>query len=113
MKKLKNENRLLKYLIFIIICLGLIFSISFKANNQDELQIVYKKVEKYFKSNDNSELRRNCVAFSLDKKNNIIIVVLVDNSEKQQINFKKKINIDINSKYIIFEQGNPAHLYYD
>lgn len=68
MKKLKNENRLLKYLIFIIICLGLIFSISFKANNQDELQIVYKKVEKYFKSNDNSELRRNCVAFSLDKK---------------------------------------------
>ncbi len=100
-------------IIFIIICLGLIFSISFKANNQDELQIVYKKVEKYFKSNDNSELRRNCVAFSLDKKNNVIIVVLVDNSEKQQINFKNKINVDINSKYIIFEQGNPAHLYYD
>ena len=100
-------------IIFIIICLGLIFSISFKANNQDELQIVYKKVEKYFKSNYNSELRRNCVAFYLDKKNNVIIVVLVDNSEKQQINFKNKINVDINSKYIIFEQGNPAHLYYD
>ena len=79
-----------KILIFIIICLGLIFSISFKTTNQDELQSVYKKVEKYFKSNDNSELRRNCVAFSLDK-----------------------INIDINSKYIFFEQGNSAHLYYD
>ena len=67
------------------------------------LQDTYNAIGNYF--GDNSVDRSNLGAFYLDEENNIIVVILVDNSELKQNEFLEKANID--SKFIKFEQGGP------
>ena len=97
----------MKKLIILTLCFILTL-VTFGCGNKNvqkptNLQDTYSAVGNYF--GDSSVDRSNLGAFYLDEENNIIVVILVDNSESKQEEFLEKANID--SKYIKFEQGGP------
>lgn len=97
----------MKKLIILTLCFILTL-VTFGCGNKSvqkptNLQDTYNAVGNYF--GDSSVDRSNLGAFYLDEENNIIVIILVDNSELKQEEFLEKANID--SKYIRFEQGGP------
>lgn len=97
----------MKKLIILTLCFILTL-VTFGCGNKNvqkptNLQDTYSAVGNYF--GDSSVDRSNLGAFYLDEENDIIVVILVDNSESKQEEFLEKANID--SKYIKFEQGGP------
>ena len=76
------------------------YACSIKKN---DLQDIYNQVSKYF--DDENVNRDNLGSFYLDKDKNVVVVELIDNSQEEQENFLKQVNL--NSKYIEFEQGGP------
>lgn len=97
----------MKKIRILILCLILTL-VTFGCENKNvrkptNLQDTYNAVGNYF--GNSSVDRSNLGAFYLDEENNIIVVILVDNSESKRNEFLEKANID--SKYIKFEQGGP------
>ena len=97
----------MKKLIILTLCFILTL-VTFGCGNKNvqkptNLQDTYSAVGNYF--GDSSVDRSNLGVFYLDEENNIIVVILVDNSELKQEEFLEKANID--SKFIKFEQGGP------
>lgn len=97
----------MKKLIILTLCFILTL-VTFGCGNKSvqkptNLQDTYSAVGNYF--GDSSVDRSNLGAFYLDEENNIIVVILVDNSVSKQNEFLEKANVD--SKYIKFEQGGP------
>ncbi len=74
--------------------------------NSDNLKDTYNKVSDYFK-NEKVD-RSNLGAYSLDEDNNVVEVLLIDNSKEKQEEFLKQTGAS--SKFIRFEQGG---LYYN
>ncbi len=97
------KKTLLSILIFGVLVLGVIGCGKTKEN--DNLNDTYNKIAKYFGS-ENVD-RSNLGAYSLDEENNVILVILIDNSKEKQEEFIK--NASVNSKYIKFEQGGPYY----
>lgn len=71
------------------------------------LEDTYKAVQNYF-GNDKVD-KSNLSLYYLDEEDNIIVVELIDNSEERQEEFLSTVNID--SKYIKFEQGKKNYTY--
>ena len=97
----------MKKICILVLCLILTL-VTFGCGNKSvqkptNLQDTYNVVSNYF--GDSSVDRSNLGTFYLDEENNIIVVILIDNSESKQEEFLEKANID--SKYIKFEQGGP------
>ena len=69
----------------------------------DNLKDTYKKITDYFGSTTTDH--SNLGSCSLDEKNNVVIVTLIDNSEEKQLEFIR--NTRVNQKYVKFEQGGP------
>lgn len=97
----------MKKLIILTLCFILTL-VTFGCGNKSvqkpiNLQDTYSAVGNYF--GNSSVDRSNLGAFYLDEENNIIVVILVDNSVSKQEKFLEKANID--SKFIKFEQGGP------
>lgn len=76
-----------------------------KTKETDSLSDTYTKIEKYF-GNEKVD-RSNLGAYSLDEENNVVEVLLIDNSEEKQEEFLKQTNAS--SKFIRFEQGGPYY----
>jgi hypothetical protein len=95
------------YLLAMAICVTLVGCGKTEDTNDDlTLNDIYYKVGVYFA--DNSMDRSNLGANSLDTKNNVVIVELIDNSTEKQESFLKNAKIDSKySKYIKFQQGGP------
>lgn len=60
-------------------------------------------MSKYFTAENVN--RDNLGAFYLDEENKVVIVELINNNKEEQEKFIEQVNV--NSKYIKFEQGGP------
>ncbi len=93
-------RKLLLFIMFSILCLN-VLGCSTNGVTIEDLNRIQDKISEYF--TDNNEYT-NLVGYGIDTENKVVVVTLIDNSEKQQEWFKKNV---INSKYIKFEQGGP------
>ena len=96
-------------LLMMILCLflALITSGCGSTTRPTTLEDTYKVVGNYF-GNEKVD-RSNLSLYYLDEENNIIVVELIDNSKEKQEEFLSTVNID--SKYIKFEQGQKNYTY--
>lgn len=95
-----------KKLFSLIVCVILVLVISGCCNNIKNVSIFELKELQEQITTKISEQKNynNFASCSIDEKNKVVIVELVDNSEEQQKWFKKNI---LNSEYIKFKQGGP------
>ncbi len=95
-----------KTILTIVLCGVMVLGVvgcGSETKKVDHLRETYNKVNEYF-GNEKAD-RSNLGDYSLDEENNVVIVILVDNSKEKQEDFIKKIGVD--SQYILFEQGGP------
>lgn len=94
----------MKKIILVILLLGIMGLTGCEIKRDvsiDELNDVNNKIINYFQENG-VEVYNNYSYNYVDEENKVVVVGLVDNSEKEQEWFKKNI---VNSGYIVFEQG--------
>ena len=98
------KRKLLLSLFAILACVILVGCKKIEVSkNNSTLNDVYNKVGEYFGNEDID--RSNLGAYYIDNEKKLVIVVLVDNSEIKQEDFKKNVKVD--SKYLKFVQGGP------
>ena len=99
------KNKLL--MMMLCLFLTLITSGCGNTTRPTTLEDTYKVVGNYF--GNEKVYRSNLSLYYLDEENSIIVVKLIDNSKEKQEEFLSTINID--PKYIKFEQGKKNYTY--
>jgi uncharacterized lipoprotein NlpE involved in copper resistance len=98
------KKKLLVCLLAVVMCFVLVGCKKSEGIKGDtELNDVYNKVGEYF--GDENVDHSNLGAYYLDVEQNVVIIVLVDNSKEKQESFKELVKVD--SKYLKFVQGGP------
>ncbi len=96
-----------KNILIIVLCLSLVLITNgCNKTKPSNFKDTYKTVAKYFSSPKKDE---NISAISYDEKNQIITIILIDNSKAKQEEVLNEVNVD--EKYIKFEQGGPNRLF--
>ena len=96
------KKKIFVILVFGFMILGLTGCETKTNVSIEELNNINNKIIDYFQKNGTKNYSNYSYNY-VDEKNKVVIVGLVNNSEKEQKWFKKNI---VNSKYIKFEQGD-------
>lgn len=96
------NKKIFAKLLIIFLCLTLIGCEKNEVTKDNEkLNGIYNKIGEYF-GNDNTD-RSNLSTYYIDTEKNIVVVVLADNSNEKQEEFKKNIKVDF--EYLKFVKG--------